>query len=120
MCDDSLTSHAASIVPYKGFRTKDGDILIGGGNDKLYGILCHKLGKKEWIADARFVTNQVRVKNRVVLEELIETELVKKTTQEWLDILEGCGMPYAAINDVQTTLHHEHGRTSNCTCNGAK
>lgn len=101
------TAHP-SIVPYKGFKTADGDILLGGGNDRLYGILCNKLGKPEWIIDERFKTNAVRVQHRDTLEELIENETRQKTTQEWLDILEGCGMPYAAINDVQGTLNHEH------------
>ncbi|KAF2687209.1 CoA-transferase family III [Lentithecium fluviatile CBS 122367] len=101
------TSHP-SIVPYKAFKTADGDILLGGGNDRLYGVLCTSIGKPEWIVDERFKTNALRVMNRDALEELIETETRKKTTQEWLDILEGCGMPYAAINDVQATLNHEH------------
>ncbi|KAF2271799.1 caib/baif family protein-like protein [Westerdykella ornata] len=101
------TAHP-SIVPYRAFKTADGDILLGGGNDRLYGILCTKIGKPEWITDERFKTNPMRVKNRDVLEELIENETRKKTTQEWLEILEGCGMPYAAINDVQTTLNHDH------------
>lgn len=101
------TAHP-SIVPYKAFKTADGDILLGGGNDRLYGVLCNKLGKPEWITDERFVTNTVRVKHRDTLEELIENETRQKTTQEWLEILEGCGMPYAAINDVQGTLNHEH------------
>jgi succinate--hydroxymethylglutarate CoA-transferase len=48
--------------------------------------------------------------HRVVLESLIEEETKKKTTQEWLEILEGCGMPYAAINDIQATMNHEHGK----------
>jgi succinate--hydroxymethylglutarate CoA-transferase len=52
----------------------------------------------------------MRVKNRVELEELIEAETRKKTTQEWLDVLEGSGMPYAAINDIQDTLKHSHGK----------
>jgi succinate--hydroxymethylglutarate CoA-transferase len=82
----------ASIVPYRAFKTADGDILLGGGNDRLYGILCTQIGKPEWITDERFVTNSQRVKNRDLLEELIEAETRKKTTQEWLDILEGCGM----------------------------
>ncbi|KAF2644657.1 CoA-transferase family III [Massarina eburnea CBS 473.64] len=101
------TSHP-SIVPYKAFKTSDGDILLGGGNDRLYGILCASIGKHEWVTDERFKTNALRVKHRDTLEELIENETRKKSTQEWLDILEGCGMPYAAINDVQTTLNHEH------------
>ncbi|KAI1616454.1 formyl-coenzyme A transferase [Exophiala viscosa] len=101
------TAHP-SIVPYKGFKTADGDIMLGGGNDRLYGIICDKLGRPEWKEDERFVTNDVRVKNRVVLEKLIEDFTVQKTTKEWLDILEGSGMPYAAINDVKDTLEHEH------------
>jgi succinate--hydroxymethylglutarate CoA-transferase len=32
------------------------------------------------------------VKNRDVLEELIEAETKKKTTQEWLEVFEGAGM----------------------------
>ncbi|ORY17788.1 caib/baif family protein-like protein [Clohesyomyces aquaticus] len=101
------TSHP-SIVPYKAFKTADGDILMGGGNDRLYGILCTKIGKPEWITDGRFKTNALRVKNRDLLEDMIESLTRQKTTQEWLEILEGCGMPYAAINDVQATLNHEH------------
>lgn len=103
------TAHP-SIVPYKGFKTLDGDIMLGGGNDRLFGIICDKLGKPEWKTDDLFVTNNVRVQNRAALEALIEAETGKKTTQEWLEILEGSGMPYAAINDVKDTLEHEHSQ----------
>lgn len=103
------TAHP-SIVPYQGFKTADGDILLGGGNDRLFGILCHKLGKPEWSKDERFMTNSVRVKNRVTLEGLIEAETKKKTTAEWLQLLDESGMPYAAVNDIQGTLQHEHGK----------
>ncbi len=101
------TAHP-SIVPYKGFRTLDGDILIGGGNDRLFGILCDKLGKPCWKSDERFITNNARVANRVELERLIEGITKTKHTKEWLDLFEGCGMPYAAINDVMDTLNHQH------------
>ncbi|KAG9787328.1 formyl-coenzyme A transferase, partial [Aureobasidium melanogenum] len=86
------TAHP-SIVPYKGFQTADGDIMIGGGNDRLFGILCDKLGRPEWKTDPRFVTNDVRVENRDVLEPLIEEMTRTKTTQQWLDVFEGSGMP---------------------------
>ncbi|KAI9704257.1 MAG: hypothetical protein M1836_007118 [Candelina mexicana] len=102
-----LAANAASIVPYRAFKTSDGNILIGGGNDKLYGILCDKLGKPEWKADRRFSTNPVRVEHRNILESLIEEETKKRTTGQWLALFEGSGMPYAAINDIQGTLSHE-------------
>jgi succinate--hydroxymethylglutarate CoA-transferase len=85
------TSHP-SIVPYKAFKTADGDILLGGGNDRLYGIICDRLGKPEWALDERFKTNALRVQNRDTLEELIENETRQKSTQEWLEVLEGCGL----------------------------
>lgn len=99
----------ASIVPYKGFATRDGNVLLGGGNDRLFGVLCEKLGKPEWTNNEKFSTNSARVENRIELEALIEAETRTKTTKEWLDVLEGSGMPYAAVNDIQGTLNHEHG-----------
>ena len=106
------TAHP-SIVPYKGFKTLDGDIMLGGGNDRLFGIVCDKIGKPEWKTDDRYITNNKRVQNRDELESMIETETRKKTTQEWLDILEGSGMPYAAINDVKNTLELDHSKHRN-------
>ncbi|OOQ88241.1 succinyl-CoA:3-ketoacid-coenzyme A transferase 1, precursor [Penicillium brasilianum] len=101
------TAHP-SVVPYQGFKTADGDIFVGGANDRLFGILCEKIGKPEWKADARFVTNNDRVTNRTELEPLIEAELSKRTTQRWQEIFEGSGLPYAAVNDIQGTMNHEH------------
>ncbi|KAK4991122.1 hypothetical protein LTR50_002052 [Elasticomyces elasticus] len=101
------TAHP-SIVPYKGFKTLDGDIMLGGGNDRLFGVLCERLGKPQWAKDEKFFTNKVRVKNRVELENMIEEITKTRTTKDWLVTFEGSGMPYAAINDIQGTLNHEH------------
>ncbi|KAL2212341.1 CoA-transferase family III [Sarocladium strictum] len=106
------TAHP-SIVPYKSFRTKDGDILLGGGNDRLFGILCEGIGRPHWAEDAEYKTNAQRVANRIELEEMIETLTQERTTEEWLQIFEGKGMPYAAVNDVQATLNHEHTKARN-------
>lgn len=103
------TAHP-SIVPYKGFKTSDGDVLLGGGNDRLFGVMCKRFGREEWIADARFVTNADRVKNRNLLESMIEEITRTKTTKQWLDVFEGSGLPYAAVNDVKDTLEHEHSK----------
>ncbi|KAJ8060994.1 hypothetical protein OCU04_010072 [Sclerotinia nivalis] len=101
------TAHP-SIVPYRSYKTKDGDILFGGGNDRLFGLLCDGLGRSEWKEDSRFVVNTSRVAHRAELDSSIEKITQDKTTKEWLDIFEGSGLPYAAINDIQGTLNHEH------------
>lgn len=42
------------------------------------------------------------------LDSSIESITQTKTTKQWLDVFEGSGLPYAAVNDVQGTLNHEH------------
>ncbi|KAH6695306.1 formyl-coenzyme A transferase [Plectosphaerella plurivora] len=106
------TAHP-SIVPYRSFKTADGDVLFGGGNDRLFGILCVGLGRPEWAEDPRFTTNANRVANRDELEAMIEAVSETRTTAEWLQVFEGRGMPYAAVNDVRATLEHEHTRARN-------
>ncbi|KAL8761847.1 MAG: hypothetical protein Q9194_007642, partial [Teloschistes cf. exilis] len=101
-------NHTASIVPYRSFPTRDGDILLGGGNDRLFAILSTTLSHPAWPTDPRFSTNAARVANRDLLESLIERETRSRTTAEWLTAFEGKGVPYAAVNDVQATMRHPH------------
>ena len=66
--------------------------MLGGGNEKLYGILCTRLGKEQWITDYRFLTNAKRVQHRDVLVAMIGEETKKKTTQaykflQWLPVV---------------------------------
>ncbi|KAF5002060.1 hypothetical protein FDECE_10739 [Fusarium decemcellulare] len=103
------TAHP-SVVPYSAFQTSDGNILFGGGNDRLFTILCKGLGKSEWATDERFSTNSARVANRRILEGWIEGVTKTKTTQEWLDIFDGTGLPYARVNDLLDTVNHPHVR----------
>ena len=87
--------------------------MFGGGNDRLFGILCDGLGRPEWKTDPKFKTNADRVAHRDELEGMIEQTSKQRTTQEWLQVFEGTGIPYAAVNDVQATLNHEHTKARN-------
>ncbi|KAL4934785.1 CoA-transferase family III domain-containing protein, partial [Aspergillus oleicola] len=102
------TAHP-SITPYQSFPTSDGDIFIGGANDRLFGILCEKLHNPEWKTDERFINNSNRVANRETLESLIQGETRKLSTKEWQKRFEGSGLPFAVVNDIKGTMEHEHG-----------
>ncbi|KAF2454130.1 CoA-transferase family III domain-containing protein [Lineolata rhizophorae] len=106
------TAHP-SVVPYQAFKTKDGNFLVGGANDRLFGILCGGLGRPEWARDERFAVNSARVANRGVLEKWIEDVTVTKTTAEWEEIFEGTGLPFAKVNDLMDTVNHKHVRARN-------
>ena len=44
-------SGPAMIVPYRGYASKDGFIVIAAGNDKLFAAFARVLGHPEWIDD---------------------------------------------------------------------
>src|SRR6476619_6034003 len=62
----------SQIAPYQVFPTRDGELMIVAGNDKLFRALCEELGVPELATDERFLTNPLRVANRSALLALLE------------------------------------------------
>ena len=89
-----------NIVPYQPFRTSDGDVIIACGNDNLYRKFCAAAGCSELADDARFATNGKRVENRAELTRLLAEVFRKRSTREWVELLEVAGVPNGPINDV--------------------
>jgi crotonobetainyl-CoA:carnitine CoA-transferase CaiB-like acyl-CoA transferase len=94
------------IVPYRGYSTRDGFIVIAAGNDRLFATLCEVLGHPEWISDERFKTNAARVKNQKILYAGIGDIVGQKTSAEWATILDGAGVPNAPMQNVGGVLAH--------------
>ncbi|MDB5921808.1 MAG: frc 1 [Betaproteobacteria bacterium] len=99
-----LGSGAVITAPYGAYRTRDGHMIIAAGNQALFAKLSHALGHREWVDDARFRTNEDRLKNKQHLETLIETELAAKPTLAWVSLLEDAGVPCGPIQDVSQVL----------------
>jgi crotonobetainyl-CoA:carnitine CoA-transferase CaiB-like acyl-CoA transferase len=92
-----------SIVPSQLYRTRDGWIFIMCNKEKFWPALCRKLGRPEWAADERFADGAARLRHRDLLTELIDGELLRRTTAEWLDHFAG-EVPAAPVNDVAAAL----------------
>jgi len=52
-------------------------------------------------ADARFLTNELRVRNRDELIPLLESALAEKPLGEWEEVFSGAGFPYGAVNNLE-------------------
>ena len=89
-----------NIVPYQPFRSRDGEVIVACGNDNLFRKFCDAAGCPELANDARFATNGKRVENRAELTRLIQEIFGKKTTAEWLPLLESAGVPNGPINNI--------------------
>ncbi|XP_067650591.1 succinate--hydroxymethylglutarate CoA-transferase-like [Haliotis asinina] len=91
-----------SIVPYQAFKTKDGGyMLVGAGNDKQFQLLCKRMDLPELLEDERFQQNKARVANRDILLPLLANRFETKTSSQWMQVLEGSGIPYGPVNNMQ-------------------
>ena len=89
-----------NIVPYQPFRTRDGDVILACGNDNLFKKFCDAAGCGELVADPRFATNGKRVENRAEITRLLQDIFKKRKTVEWVELLDGAGVPNGPINNI--------------------
>ena len=88
------------VAPYQVYPTQDGELMIAGGNDRLFARICDVLGMPALIDDPRFRTNPDRVANRDELGRLLEERLRTGTTAHWHERLMAAGVPAAPVADV--------------------
>jgi crotonobetainyl-CoA:carnitine CoA-transferase CaiB-like acyl-CoA transferase len=89
-----------SIVPYQPFRTADGWVAVAAANDGLFARLCDVLGRAELAADDRFATNAARVRNRGELVPALDAVFATRSADEWVEALDGAGVPAGKIRGV--------------------
>ena len=98
-----------AIAPYDTYRAKDGYVVIGCGNQKLYEHFCRNiLGRPELAEDERFLTVPLRVENNLVLKEYFEEWTRGKSVMEVTDILLKEGIPAGPIYDLKNIFQDAH------------
>jgi crotonobetainyl-CoA:carnitine CoA-transferase CaiB-like acyl-CoA transferase len=88
------------VVPFQGFETKTGTIIVAAGNDRLFAKLAAVVGHPEWATEERFATNAARVANKPALLARLEAIFPTRTKGEWIDLLEAGGVPCGPIHSL--------------------
>jgi len=95
-----------SLAPYKMYEAADGHVMIAAGNDNLFRRLAASLGHAEWGDDPRFAGNPERVRNRDVLNALIDGVVADRPCAHWLERLDQAGVPCAKLQNLDEALAH--------------
>jgi itaconate CoA-transferase len=105
----------ATIAPYGPFSTGDGKtIFFGIQNEREWQTFCEiVLGDATVAADARYVTNPLRVANREVLEQTIGQRFAAWSSDEVLARLDRAAIANGRMNDVDALLEHPQLRARN-------
>ena len=90
-----------NIVPYQTFKTADGAVILACGNDNLFRKFCEVAGRADLAGDPRYATNGKRVENRVELTRILDEIFARRTTHEWVEMLEAAGVPNGPINTIE-------------------
>jgi crotonobetainyl-CoA:carnitine CoA-transferase CaiB-like acyl-CoA transferase len=95
-----------NIVPYQVFPTSDGNIIISIGNDVQFVRFCTFIGRLELSLDEKFKTNEMRVRNRDELTNIINDITHEKTSKYWLVGLEKIKVACGPINRIDQAFEN--------------
>jgi crotonobetainyl-CoA:carnitine CoA-transferase CaiB-like acyl-CoA transferase len=93
-----------SIAPYDTYDTKDGPVVLAIGNDDQWRRFCRVAGLDTQAGDARFTTNESRVRHCEELTAIMSATMRARTRAEWTAALVGAGVPCGPVRAVDEVL----------------
>lgn len=99
------TAHP-SMCPYQAFKTKDGALVLGAGNDKQWEAFCRVAQLTHLFDDPELASNDLRVKHMKKTVSLVQARLLEENTSYWLQLLQQAAVPCAPIHKLSEALSH--------------
>jgi len=103
------------IVPYRNFVCADREITLAVASDKLWRSFCEAIGRPELGNHADYSTNPLRVKNRGVLEPMLESMFRSRPAAYWVELLAKHGVPATVVRNLKEVLDDEQTAARNMT-----
>lgn len=103
----SKAHYPRAVAPNrKPYRTKDSYISALIYNDKHWSLFV-KAVQPAWVTDDMRTLGQ-RARQIDTVYGLLAQTFLERTTQEWLDLLQGLGIPAAPLRTPDELMHNEH------------
>jgi crotonobetainyl-CoA:carnitine CoA-transferase CaiB-like acyl-CoA transferase len=90
------------------YQTKDGYVCALIYNDKQWKSFCDVIGKPEILKQPEFATHEARSQNYDRAYAMVAEELLKRTTDEWLQALERADIPVQRMNSLDDIVADPH------------
>lgn len=90
-------------------RTKDGFVSCTIYHDHHWRAFLEVIGHPEWMeTDPRLKDMTTRIAHSEALGELVATEIAKRTTAEWRDLLKGADIPVFPVHTFESLVDDPH------------
>ncbi|MDB5363280.1 MAG: succinyl-CoA:(R)-benzylsuccinate CoA-transferase subunit BbsE [Rhodospirillales bacterium] len=87
-------------APYQAFQTSDGWAVIGAANQANWLRFVRAIDRFDLADDPRFRNNVERMRHFDALIAAVSPELLKRSTQEWVALLDAAGVPVSPVLNV--------------------
>ena len=92
-------NHDTHLCPYGVFQGKDGSLVIGAVNTKVWQNLCRAMEREELADDPAYISNDQRVKRREEVIGIVENWVRSMpSVEEAQRRLDACGVPCSKVN----------------------
>ncbi len=93
------------LVPYQAFKAADGKYVVVGAFHRASWLeLCAALQRQDLVADPKFKDNWDRVTNRKELIKILEAEMLRRPSDEWLKIFNDHNVLAAPVLSIKESL----------------
>jgi CoA:oxalate CoA-transferase len=97
----------ASIAPFESYMASDQHFVIAVANPKQWSLFCECIiNRPELVTDDRFRTNELRLKNLTIMNDIIRPIFKTQTADKWLELLDEKGIPCGKINNIAQVIEH--------------
>jgi crotonobetainyl-CoA:carnitine CoA-transferase CaiB-like acyl-CoA transferase len=84
-------------------------------SDKLWKSFCEAIGRPDLGAHPDYNTNPLRVKNRGVLEPMLEAMFRSRPAAHWVELLARHGVPATVVRNLKEVIDDEQTAARNMT-----
>jgi crotonobetainyl-CoA:carnitine CoA-transferase CaiB-like acyl-CoA transferase len=103
------TGYARTASPYrKPYRSADGMISVLLYTDGQWRTFFGLVGREDLAGDPELASIRGRTRRIDELYSLVEDELAKRTTGEWLELLRAHNIPSMPVNSIEDLFADEH------------
>ncbi|MBV8514982.1 MAG: CoA transferase [Acidobacteria bacterium] len=96
-----------TVVPYRVYQASDREVAIAAGSERLWAIFCATIERADLAQHPDYRTNALRIENREKLEEILERVVSTRTAAEWVERLQGAGVPSSLVRDFSEVERQE-------------
>jgi len=99
-----LGNEHPSLAPYEPYPAADGQVVVAVANPRLWSRFCSAVGAERLEHDARFATNDDRLRNREALNGAIRALFRERSVAELIERLSAAGVPCGRVRTVEDVL----------------